>query len=68
MINNENKRIINLYSSGNFLNSTKTMFKSIDNSNYKLNEKLPLIFNYPYYNKDEIIKKLKEKIFKLEES
>ena len=68
MINNENKRIINLYSSGNFLNSTKTMFKSINNSNYKFNEKLTLIFNYPYYNKDEIIKKLKEKIFKLEES
>ena len=72
MINNENKRIINLYSSGNFLNSTKTLFKSIDNSNFKLNEKMPEIFNYSYHiseneNKDEIIKKLKEKILELEE-
>ena len=72
MINNENKRIINLYSSGNFLNSTKTLFKSIDNSNYKLNEKRPQIFNYSYHiseneNKDEIIKKLKKKIIELEE-
>ena len=72
MINNENKRIINLYSSGNFLNSTKTLFKSIDNSNYKFNERMPQIFNYSYHiseneNKDEIIKKLKKKIIELEE-
>ena len=72
MINNENKRIINLYSSGNFLNSTKTLFKSIDNYNYKFNERMPQIFNYSYHiseneNKDEIIKKLKKKIIELEE-
>lgn len=73
---NDKKRIINLYSSGNFLSSSKTIFRSIDNSrsksSFKVNEKIPQIINYSYHlseeeNKDEIIKKLKEKILHLEQ-
>ena len=71
---NDKKRIINLYSSGNLLISSKTIFRSIDNSrsksSFKVNEKIPQIINYSYHlseeeNKNEIIKKLKKKILNL---
>ena len=74
-LKNENKRVINLYSSGNFLSLSKTKYRSIDNprskSIIKFNDKMPQIINYSYNiseeeNKDEIIKSLKDKILLLE--
>ena len=74
-LKNENKRVINLYSSGNFLSLSKTKYRSIENprckSIIKLNDKMPQIINYSYHiseeeNKDEIIKSLKDKILLLE--
>ena len=74
-LKNENKRVINLYSSGNFLSLSKTKYRSIDNPRskciIKFNDKMPQIINYSYNiseeeNKDEIIKSLKDKILLLE--
>ena len=52
-LKNENKRVINLYSSGNFLSLSKTKYRSIDSprskSNIKFNDKMPQIINYSYH-------------------
>ena len=38
-LKNENKRVINLYSSGNFLSLSKTKYRSIDSPRSKSNIK-----------------------------